>query len=335
MNGGLGITAPSEFGTCGLMIASPAAPVAGYGVAFLVKSKAEAKTAFAQGANAAVLAAIETFFYGEAPESTKLYILCLADTTTLTQMATVANMDKLSALAGNQIRLVAFAKIPAGGYTPTNAEGFDQDVHQCVTAAHAVALDYLGKKKSFRYFVQGYGYQNDHATAKDYSSAAYSFGHIVLGAIGTNTLNPLLLCLGRAAKIQPQQNIGRVKSGSLNIDQALSVTIGNTVVDNMSATALEALYDKRYITFEKNLIAAGYIFSDDNSLTAPTDDYNNLRNGRVMDNAVRTAFATYYKELKEDVEVDAGGRLAPVVEKALEAEIESAINQGMASQLSK
>jgi hypothetical protein len=55
----------------------------------------------------------------------------------------------------------------------------------------------------------------------------------------------------------------------------------------------------------------------------------------VIDNAVRVAFATYYKELKEDVEVDAGGRLAPVVEKALEAEIESAINQQMAAQLSK
>ncbi len=144
-----------------------------------------------------------------------------------------------------------------------------------------------------------------------------------------------LLALGRLAKIQPQQNLGRVKSGSLNIAAAYAVKIGATSVDTIADSELEALYSKRYITFEKNQVAAGYVFNDDNALTQLTDDYNSLSNGRVIDNAVRIAFSTYYKELKDDVEVDAGGRLAIVVEKALETEIETAINQGLGLQLSK
>jgi hypothetical protein len=36
--------------------------------------------------------------------------------------------------------------------------GFDQDVHTAVTAAQTLANTWLGKKKPFRFFVQGFAY---------------------------------------------------------------------------------------------------------------------------------------------------------------------------------
>jgi hypothetical protein len=143
-----------------------------------------------------------------------------------------------------------------------------------------------------------------------------------------------MLALGRAAKALPQQNIGRIKSGSLGIADTLDVKIGATKVDLVPAVDLDTLHEKRYITFEKNAVAPGYVWNDDTMLTEPTDDYGSLRNGRVADNAVRIAYATYYRELKDDVDVDEEGRLAPVEEKALEAAIERNIELQMGSQLS-
>jgi len=338
-NGGLNIQAPSEFGTAALVVATPAAPAAGYGVPFLVKSIADVKTAFAAVANGDVLKALVEGFFGEAPEGSKLYVMCMAQVTTLTAMAEAANAEPALNLAGGQVRLVAFCKQPAAGYAPVITDGFDGDVHTAVTAAQALANTWLGKKKPFRFFVQGFGFTGVANDAKDYALTTNPNGQIVVGNIITNdaagSLFATVLALGRAARIQPQQNIGRIKTGSLNINTAYPVRIGATAAGAVSSGDLDALYEKRYITFEKNAIASGFVFNDDNSLTAVTDDYNNLRNGRVIDNAVRVAFATYYKELKEDVEVDEGGRIAPVVEKALEAEIESAINQAMGGQLSK
>lgn len=337
-NGGLNIQAPSEFGTAALLVATAAAPAAGYDTVFVIKSITEAETAFAQANNADVLTAIKEAFYGEAPAGTKLYVLCKTQVTTLTQMVAAAVADPLLQEGKGNIRLVAFGKQPSNSYVPVVTAGFDGDVHTAASGAQTLANSWFAKKQPFRFFIQGAAYSGTAADAKDYQTTTYRNGHIVVGTVKTNDfageLFSLLLALGRAARIVPNQNIGRVKTGSLAIDDTYNVKIGGTVVDKVADSELDTLYDKRYITFEKNAIAPGYIFNDDNSLTAQTDDYNNLRNGRVIDNAVRIAYATYYKELKDDVEVDAGGRLATVVEKALENEIETAIDQQIGSQLS-
>jgi hypothetical protein len=344
LNGGLGILAPSEFGTTVLMVASPAAPTAGYGVAFLIRSKADGAAAFANVLNADVLKAITEAFYGEAPEGTKLYVVCMAAATSLATLAAAANIEKALNMATDingipgTARLVALVKQPANTYVPVITDGFDQDVHDAVAAAQTIATTWLGKKKPFRFFIQGFAYSGTAADALDYSTAVFSNGGIVVGNVLTNdaagTMFLTLLALGRAARVNPQQNIGRVKSGSLNIASSYAVRIGATSVDTISDNELNTLYTKRYITLEKNQIASGYVFSDDNALTKVTDDFNSISNGRVMDNAVRVAFATYYKELKDDVEVDAGGRLAAVVEKSLETAIQTQIAQDMKGQLS-
>lgn len=333
-NGNLGLRAPSENGIAVVVVGVPAAPTAGYGTAFLISSIDEAKAAFAAEANAPVLAAFEKGFYAEAAEGSKVYVLAMAQATTLETLLAAANADKALNLANGKARLLAAIKFPAEDYEPTIEDGFDDDVHAAVVAAQTLSEAWTEKNKPFRYFIEGFGFTNIGA-AKDYSEQAYRNGGIVVGSIADSTAIATLMALGRAAAIEPQENIGKVKLGSLNINPEDAVKIGATVVDDVSGTNLTSLHTKRYITFEKNENASGYIFNDDNMLCKVDDDYNNLRFGRVVDNAQRIAYKNYYEELKDDVDVDENGRLSSVVEKALEQKIESAIDAEMRGQLSK
>lgn len=331
-NGNLGLTGPSENGISVLIVAAPVAPTSGYGVAKLIRTKAEASLEYVQSGNADVLEAINEGFFAEAAEGTKLYCVAFAQATTLTDMADEANAGIGLEAAGGTARLLALMKFPSPGYTPTITNGMDADVHTAATALQALSETWLAKKKPFRFIIPAFAYTNA-TDAKDYSAQALRNGSIVIGKIGTNHGQALTTVLGRLAKISPQRNAGRVKEGSLNIPTTENVTIAGVAPDFVDESALDTLHTKRYITFEKNQIAAGYILNDDNTLVATADDYNNLRNGRVIDNAVRVAYASYYEELKDDVEVDENGFLDKVVEKALETKIQTAIDKQMRGQL--
>lgn len=332
-NGGLNIQPPTEFGSSGVLIASPVAPVAGYGVAFVIKSIAQAQTAFAQAGNEAVVEAIEKGFYAEAPEGTTLRVLCMAQATTLVTLASAVNAEKLLTPAAGELRLLTAIKFPSGGYTPTITNGFDQDVHDAVAAFQTLANTWFGKKKPFRFIAQGYGATTISA-AKDYATGTYPNGFIVDFTINDSSAWAAMLFAGRVARINPEENAGKIKTGSLNIPDSAAVKIGSTAVESVSDADLDTLYDKRYISVEKNQVASGYVFNDDSAIVAPTNDYNNMRFGRVIDNAVRVAFDVYYRELKSEVDVTEGGRLGAVAEKALEAAIENAINQRIRGQFS-
>ncbi len=331
MQGGLNLQPPSTFGNSAVLVAAPIAPAAGYGTAFTIKSKAQAKTAFGQVGNEKVLVALNAF-YDEAPEGTKLNVLAMAPTTTLAQLFAEANANK--ALADGNVRLLGAIKFPASGYEPTITDGFDTDVNAAVIAAQTLADTWFGKKKPFRAIVEGYAFSGSASGANDYSTSAYRNVAICVGSVNDSTATATMLLLGRAAASQPQQNIGRIKSGSIKVAENAVVKIGTTVVDNYTDDDFDTLWEKRYIFPEKNQVSSGYVWADDNMLTSLTDDYNSLRNGRVIDNAVRVAFGTYYKELKDDVDVDEDGRLSPAVEKALETAVETDIDQTIGSQLS-
>lgn len=334
-NGNLGLTGPAEFGTSVILVSSPVAPVAGYSVPFLVRNKKEVTTAFAQTGNEVVVDAINNGFYAEAAEGTKVYILAMAATTTLATLLASTNANKALNMGVGDVRLLAAIKFPdLETYEPVITTGFDADVLAAVTAAQTLADAWFATKKPFRFLIEGFAFA-DATTVKDYSAETNRNGGIVVGNIDGSTALATLLALGRASKSAPQQNIGRIKTGSLAIAENAVVKIGATTVEQMADADLETLWTKRYITFERNETGSGYVFNDDNTLTSLEDDYNNLRYGRVIDNATRIAYTSYYKELKDDVDVDDNGRLAAVVEKALETTIETDIDAAMRPQLSK
>lgn len=332
-NGNLNLAPANENGTSVVLVASPVAPVAGYGVAFPVSTIAEVKTAFAQVGNEPVIEAFVKGFFAEAAEGTKVYVLAMTQATPLATLLAAANAEKALNLSAGNARLFAAIKFPAGGYTPTIATGFDEDVFNAITAGQTLGDAWGAKHKGFRFFVQGYGFTNAGA-ALDGRTRTTNRAHVVVGSVADSTATATLLALGRAAKVNPQINIGRVKSGSLNIAAADAVKIGNALVESVSDADKDLLHDKGYITFEKNEAAPGYIFNNDKSFTAVDDDYNNLRYGRVIDNAQRIAYKAYYEELKEDVDVDENGRLEAVTEQSLAVKISTAIDRAMPGQLS-
>lgn len=332
-NGNLNLAPANENGTSVILVASPAAPVAGYGVAFQVSTLDEVKTAFAQVGNEPVIEAFEKGFFAEAAEGTKVYVLAMAQATTLETLFAAVNAEKALNLAAGNARLVAAIKFPAGGYTPTVTNGFDQDVFAAATAAQTLGDSWGGKHKGFRALIQGYGFTNAGAALDGRTRTNNRVG-IVVGSIADSTAAATLLALGRAAKVNPQVNIGRVKSGSLNIAAADAVKIGATAADAVSDADKNLLHDKRYITFERNENAPGYVWNNDQMFTAVNDDYNNLRYGRVIDNAQRVAYKAYYEELKDDVEVDENGRLDAVVEQALALKITRRLDIDIPGQLS-
>jgi hypothetical protein len=332
-NDNLNIQGATSFGTTVIMVAAPVAPVAGYGVAFQVKSATEAQTAFAQVGNEKVVTAFN-YFFAEAPVGTEVNVVAMAQTTTLQTLVATANIEKGLNAANGNARLIGVIKFPAGGYTPVTTNGFDADVHLAVADAQTIANTWTAKPKGFAVMIEGYGFTTV-AAAKDYSTDSYRNVAVVVGKIEGETSYSTMIALGRAAKLQPQENIGKVKAGSLNIAASAAVTIAGTAPESVTSTDLDTLHSKRYITFEKNEEASGYVLSDDNMLCKPTDDFNNLRHVRIMNNITRVAYKTYYHELKDDVEVDDNGRLDSAIEKNLETMVESNIDGELREQLSK
>ncbi|SEW01937.1 hypothetical protein SAMN05428988_1314 [Chitinophaga sp. YR573] len=333
MNGGLNLKAPSVFGTSAVIISSPVAPVAGFGVPFVVNTILQATAALGQVGNEEALQAITDYYFAEAPEGTKLYVMCLAQATLLATAATAVNADKVLNAGNGDIRLLSFIKFPAEDYEPVITNGFDVDVHNAVVAAQTLCNAWLAKDKPFRAFVDGFGFV-DTNTAKDYVAASDRNISIVTANIDGFTQFATMLVMGREAGIEPQQNAGRILDGSLNISETAVVKIGAIKVDDMSSVDLDTLFNKRYITIEKNEVDSGYVITYDSTLTAPTDDYNNLRYGRISDNITRIIKATYYTQVKNDVNVDSGGRLSVIVEKALSDSIVQNIDNEIRSQLS-
>ncbi|MFB6454443.1 DUF2586 family protein [Chitinophaga sp. Hz27] len=333
-NGNLGGLAPSIDGVAGIIMAVAQAPTAGYNTPVLIRSKKQATDVLSQSANVQALQAIHEGFFAEAPEGSKLYCLFVPQTSNLEDITAPAIAEKLLNFAGGTISLLAVAKFPATGYTPVVTDGVDQDVTKAAAALQTLAQHWFDLRKPFRAFVQGYGFTKA-TELKDYSAEKKDNVGIVLGTVNDNSATAVLLALGRAAKVPVMRNIGRVKSGSLTIADDAAVKVGSSNADAMENAELETIWEKRYITFERNESAPGYLFNDDNMLGTPTSDFSSLRNGRTIDKAVRIAYEVYYNELKDDVDVDKDGRLSVAAEAALELQIEEAISRRMNGEISR
>lgn len=458
----LGISAADASGIFGLMASVLAAPTAGYGVPFLIKSKAQAKAAFADPLNVGILKAITDGFYGEVSEGSPLYITCFAATTSLATMADIANTNvgALNNFSGKKLRAIGLVRFPASNYVPTIIEGFDGDVHDAVIKAQEQATAWIQQYKPLEFLVEGRSF-TDATTAKDYTVTINKNVHIAIGSEGGNSAISVLRALGKKAANAVHRNFGRVKSGSLNIAQDAVVVLGQKLVStttpetkataiititgaggaglylnmllwdkygylyplfNYPSTAadttamlvatgivaainaatpqtgciatnvagvvtitlkaglgasyntrplytngssgitfaitpftggvdavvvntpqllttydktdLDTLHDKGYMTYIANEDAPGFIFNDDVSLTTPTSDYATWSHNAVIGEAMRIAYAQYYKTLKDDVEVDDLGTLGKAVETNFAQDIMDAINKQLAGSIS-
>lgn len=331
----LGLSAADEKGTMGLLASIPAAPTAGYGVAVLIKSKAQAKAQLSDALNAGILTAIQNGFYGEVSEGSPLYCLFVANTTTLTQLADVANghFAKIDALSGKKIRTVAIVRYPADAYTPTITTGVDEDVLSAITKGQALAADRIAQNKLLTVLLEGRGFTNA-TDLKDFSTSTAPQVSVVIASEDSNTGTPVLRALGKKAANPIQRNIGRVKSGSLNIGSDVVIKLGATAFASISVDDLNTLHDKRVITYLANEDAPGYIFNDDITCELATSDYSTLSNNAVIGEAMRIAYSQYYRTLKDDLDVDENGRISNAIEKNLQQDIIDSILKDIGDNIS-
>ncbi len=173
------------------------------------------------------------------------------------------------------------------------------------------------------------------STENLYKPAESSYNRVAFvlasdGAIGEDYPAAIGMILGRAAAMEPQQSIGRVKSGA--IASTGYFTSGDRYLEKSGMA--ESLNDAGYILFI-GLTAKNGCFLNGAPMAAPaSDDYNQLHLGRIIDKAMIIAYTTYITEILENIAVDEDGALPSGACKSFEGMIENAVNSEMGSQIS-
>lgn len=328
-NGTLGSVSSSEDGITGLVIGcNPGAKLVA-GTIYELNSLDDAIAAEFDTVSYAYQQVKE--YYSEAGTGSRLYVLILANTVTLTQMADIANATnakKLLDAAGGNIKLLGICREPADGYTPTTTKGMDDDVITAVTKMQELAESYHAAFTPFVGLIEGRNYSGVPANLDDLTKGSDNFVGVPICAsdelhtIDANAAS-VGLALGRSAFVPVQRKIARVKDGGLSITGAY---LGAAKVESANFVSVEA---KGYITIGVYANKSGYYFLDDTLATAQTDDYKTISMRRTMNKMVRLVFATYINELNDDIELDAEGKMAPGTAKYYQGLIENAVNASM------
>ncbi|MEG2495516.1 MAG: DUF2586 family protein [Mucinivorans sp.] len=334
-NGNLGRTSASSDGVAGLILTGSA-----------VAGKMELNKAYQiSGTRDLIALGITTqtnplaskevkAFYAQAGEGAELYLLVVAAATTLTAMCDPADgspLGKLINAAGGRIRIVGVNKLPAEGYTADITQGIDGDAITAAAKAQETAESCADQIKPFRLFLAAPSFDPDTEKLHKPCEASYNRVAMVLASDDPTTKTAAVgLVLGRAASIEPQQSIGRVKDGA--IATILYLTNGESYIE--MAGRAESLNDAGYI------IPRGYpskngAYLNGNPTAAPrTDDYAQVHLGRVIDKAAVIAYDTYISEILDNIVVATNGKLSPGVCISYASMLENALVNGMGTQVS-
>lgn len=331
-NGALGQVVASPDGVFGLL--TTAAPVVGkleLLKSYVVKSMDDVTSTLGITAvNNPGLHKVLTEFYNTAGDGTELWLRCFAETANLTEMATLATANGIRSLladANGRLRGVFIHRTPATGYTPTTADGLDDDVATAIAAAQLTAgwaTETL--KAPIFIIVAGLYYSGNPVELTDLSLGNLNRVGVMIGdTVGGNGCAIGILA-GRLAKIPVQRNIGRVKDGPV-------VTLTSAYLKDTKAEVADtgSVHDKGYITLCMHTGRAGYFFTDDPLATLPTDDYNHVTARRTVDKAYRLAYDALLGELLEEIPVSDEGQVSVTFAKSVETKVENAIINSMTS----
>lgn len=208
---------------------------------------------------------------------------------------------------------------------PEAGEGITADVIGSISSAQALADHYSNEYNHLRMILDGSNFNgtpSDLTDLKPYEASRVS----VLIANTENTRNADIgRLLGRLASDPVQRHPARVKSGRVSE----TAYFGLDHSPESLKSAFNAIADKGYIFLLPYNGKLGYFFSDAPTCTPQDDDFNQIPNGRVMDKAVRIAYQTYIDEIKDEIPVDASGKISPILIKAWEAKIYRALGVSM------
>jgi hypothetical protein len=347
-NGNLGRVPASEDGTCGLIVSGVAV-----GGNFALGDVMEFKTladAEAKGIDEAYDTTNEVLawnhikaFYDQAPEGTSLFVMVVDPDTTVDDICDKANpyAKKLLTSAEGKIKLIGITFTPdPATYTPSYTNEIDNAIANAIDKLQELLEEEFDLFRPCRGIIELRDWQGTVANTLDLRDVSTSPEanrvQLMLGQdldvaaldAFAETYAAVGLLLGKHASNPVQRNCGRVKDGSLGIDNV--GFSNNGAFSTLTETQLDTLNDKGYVFFRKHAGFSGFYFNDDHMATPLTDDYAYMSLGRTIDKAARITRRIYADEILNEIATDpTTGKLPIVTCKHYQGIIEKAINEEM------
>ena len=330
-NGNIGSTNPSDDGVVGFIstgvaVADKLVLNTPYLITKLSGLADLGITSEADDANAPVYKQVKKF-YDEAPEGTKLYLMLVADTVTMTDIFDVTkNYAKtLIEYAKGKINFLFCNRKDPADYIVTIVDALDSDVYAAMSKAQALC-EYATEILYAPCFavIPGRHYSGVAASLKDLHTCQNNRVGILIADTQVNSIDACVgLLAGRIAAIPVQRSIARVKSGAIASDE---MYIGALAAESGSPDVIHSL---GYITARNFVGKTGYYWSDDCLATAVDDDYALIPRRRVIDKAYRYAYQKLVEELGDEIAVTSEGKIPAMIVKSLENEVETTIANNM------
>lgn len=341
-NGALGGVPDSQDGIAALVLTGVTAPGLDLATPKVVYSLADVNALGidAESDNAAAYRHIKEFYDGirfiSGREVAELYIMLVANTVTLTQMADVTNTTtgakRVIDYAQGRVRHLGLARTPDGAYTPTLTDGIDADCLAALPKANELGETYKTANRPLRVSVEGRSFLLANiGDLKDLKTYSYPRANIVLWSTQNDGSASVGFTLGVKAALPVQRKISRVKNGLLGFSAAY---VGDTTIQDLQA-AIGTIHDKGYILLRTFPSRSGYYFTGEPMAAPNANDYAIWSRGNVIDKAHRIAYDVFLEEIDDDVEVDTTtGQLAEGYVAYLENRIITAIKLQMADAIS-
>ena len=273
-------------------------------------------------------------FYDEAGPATQLYLMLVASTMKIDDIANYTTTNSAKVLldyAAGKIKLLGIMTNDAEVYSsapPDTAHGINADVFNAATKMATLASNYFEAQKPFRAVIGGTSYSGTVGSLTDITAGSTNNRtSILIGDTESGSTACLGLLIGRLSSIPVQRKVSRVRTGSLSNTEAY---IGTTSVES-AGEDLTVIAQKGYITFKTYPNVSGYFFSGDDTCSATTDDYHFISRGRVIDKAHILTYATFVQEVDDEVPVNTDGTLDAGFCKWLSQQIVNQINNTMTS----
>jgi hypothetical protein len=335
LNGQLGQQTPSADGVtgivmCGVAVAGKIALAESHKLNALADAVALGLDATYDTTNTTNVYKTISDFYkdGDGPE---LWIMIVANTTLMATMCDVTSaiVTKLLNDSGRTIRLVGVTRVPIGSYAPAYVNQLDPDVLAAALKAEALAVQYETEMAPVRFVIDCRDFQGTVASLVTLKTNAYRHVRICMWTDVSGSKNAAIgRELGRLAVIPVQRNMGRVKDGNININNAY-LTGQSTTIDSLSLVQQDGIYDKGFGTVRKFPGKTGWFIADDITATADTDDYNRLSRGRTIDKARIITNLVFVNEILDDLEIDENGFIDAGIVKTYQSNIKKALDAQM------
>lgn len=367
LSGKLKKVSPSEDNYAGLLLSGVAATGIVLGTVYELNKLADAEAlgldATYDTANTVLVHEHISEFFRMCPEG-KLFIMIVAQTITLTQMAdkTLAYAAKLlrDPLCGGKIGYLGIGRNPASGYAPVITGGLDNDVALntlgvytgAVIKAQALAAEEKSLHRPVIIIIEGKSFNGTASAAINLADAAVASPQVavVIGAdLAVSGLNAAFnsyaavgTALGMRAHRKVSENIGWVADGNIQsgadgkfLNSGLSSNLP-IIASNYTDADLKTLHDKGFLVIRRYAGAPGVYFYGDRTCVIATDDFSTLANNAVMNKAIRKAYLRLLPNINSNIKVDpANGRLAPSIcayfEEEAKIELKQIVTDGEAS----